>query len=468
MSENYAAAAIYVRQSVDTEQSSSIEAQEKACRALASAKGLPVLGVFTDRGVSGGKAIADRPGLSRLLAAAEAGEVSAVVVYSIDRLARSTGVFVELADKLQKIGAPLVIVREALDLSTDAGRMTAELLAVLASAERRLIASRVTAAHERHAQDGRFYGRRAPFGWRAVQRQDGPGLRLALDPVEAPVLQEIAYRVIAGESLTAVCRDVDGAPTNDAVRRLFRKPIIAGHAALHGEIVTGSNGLPLVAHEPLLDATERRALHAALDGRAVAADRSSGFGELRLLNALDLVKCAVCGGPMGLNRQKRHRKAGPYVRISYVCRSGCVSAEAGALEDAVAAAYLAAVGHFTVIERDTVADEEAAEAAEALEAITERRRALASMVADGVMPADDARDGLARLAETAAGLQAIAARSIDTETNTGETFGQRWQRFDIAERRAALVEGISSVTVSKGLAGSKIFDPSRVVVDWNH
>jgi site-specific DNA recombinase len=481
-------AAIYLRLSVDTEESTSIEGQEKDCRALAAARGWEVSEVYTDRGVSGGKAVADRPALSRLLADARSGRLRgvAVIAHDIDRMARSLSVFLDVVDTLAAHGALVVIEkRPEVDLTTPMGGFTAKLLALLAEFERSMIADRVKRAHVRHSHDGRYYGRPAPFGWTSARREDGPGLRLVLDTAEArarlapdtldklppeptaPILQEVARRVIEGETLTSVARSIEGAPTDDALRRLFRKPIVAGWADLGGQIIEGEDGLPLVAHEPLLSSEDRRALLAALDRRASTRSTSGLDEEPRLLNGLDLVKCAECDRAMALNRQKRKRAGGEYVRTSYVCRNGCASIEAGTLEAEVERRYLAAVGRFSVVEHDETADAEAAEAAEALENVRERREGLAGLVAEGLMAPEDAREALERLARTAATLEAVASRSTVTETDTGETYAERWEAADLDERREHLRGALRRIEVRKGQVGRRAFDPSRVVTDWS-
>ena len=65
-----------------------LEAQLEQCKRVALAKGLEIIGVESDPGVSGSDALADRPGLQRVLELAPKGSDVAVVAYSLSRVAQ--------------------------------------------------------------------------------------------------------------------------------------------------------------------------------------------------------------------------------------------------------------------------------------------------------------------------------------------------------------------------------------------
>jgi len=86
--------AIYTRKSTDEgleQDFNSLDAQHEACAAYALSQKHEGWTTLSDRyddgGYSGGTM--ERPALSRLLAAVEAGKVDAVIVYKVDRLTRS-------------------------------------------------------------------------------------------------------------------------------------------------------------------------------------------------------------------------------------------------------------------------------------------------------------------------------------------------------------------------------------------
>src|SRR5262245_25772148 len=85
-------AAIYLRVSTEEQASDGygLAVQRERCRAMATVKGWSIVAEFNDEGISGTKDASGRPGLAALLAAAEAGEIDAVIVLALDRLGRKT------------------------------------------------------------------------------------------------------------------------------------------------------------------------------------------------------------------------------------------------------------------------------------------------------------------------------------------------------------------------------------------
>lgn len=142
-----------------------------------------VVAVFEDAGISGMDM--DRPGLEQALSAAVDG--TALVVYSISRLARSTIGMLETAKRLEYQGADLVSLSEKIDTTTAAGRMVFRMLAVLAEFERDQISERTKAALAKLRADGRVLGSPNP-------RAGGEANRLAAlerDKAALSVLQDI-------------------------------------------------------------------------------------------------------------------------------------------------------------------------------------------------------------------------------------------------------------------------------------
>lgn len=72
----------------------------------------------------------------------------ALVVAKLDRLARSVGDFCELARRAEREGWALVVLDPALDMTTPMGMAFAQMLAVFAELERKIIGQRISAALE--------------------------------------------------------------------------------------------------------------------------------------------------------------------------------------------------------------------------------------------------------------------------------------------------------------------------------
>jgi DNA invertase Pin-like site-specific DNA recombinase len=119
----------------------SLDAQRARIAAWARANDAELVDVFTDAGLSGGRAD-NRPGLQAALDRACSGQ-AALVVYSLSRLARSTRDAITISERLDTAGADLVSLSEKIDTTTAAGKMVFRMLAVLAdNAEGAIMQSR--------------------------------------------------------------------------------------------------------------------------------------------------------------------------------------------------------------------------------------------------------------------------------------------------------------------------------------
>ena len=70
----------------------------------------------------------DRPALTRLLHAVEAGDLDCVVVYKVDRLSRSLLDFTRMLSAFEKHKVSFVAVTQQFNTSTSLGRLTLNIL----------------------------------------------------------------------------------------------------------------------------------------------------------------------------------------------------------------------------------------------------------------------------------------------------------------------------------------------------
>lgn len=109
--------------------------------------------IFTEKTSSVGR----RPELQRLLASLCAGDV--VVVYKLDRLARSLKDLLGIIDRLEAAGAGFKSLTEPIDTSSPAGRLMVQILGSVAEFERSLIRERSLAGQVAAIQRGAVIGR---------------------------------------------------------------------------------------------------------------------------------------------------------------------------------------------------------------------------------------------------------------------------------------------------------------------
>lgn len=112
--------------------------------------------IYEDK-VSGSKSA--RPGLDKLREVLRSGDT--VVIWRLDRLGRSLRDLVAWNQWLNEHGVELCSLREKIDTSSSAGRLTFHLFAALAEFERDLIAERTLAGRTAARARGRLGGRKA-------------------------------------------------------------------------------------------------------------------------------------------------------------------------------------------------------------------------------------------------------------------------------------------------------------------
>ena len=145
--------AIYVRVSTRKQDTRSQEADLKRW-IEAYADGTPAKW-YRDKAT--GKTM-DRPGWRRLEAGIDAGKVSTLVVWRLDRLGRTASGLTALFEKLTTRKVNLVSLKDGVDLSTAAGRLIANVLASVAAYENEVRGERIVAGQAAARAAGKRWG----------------------------------------------------------------------------------------------------------------------------------------------------------------------------------------------------------------------------------------------------------------------------------------------------------------------
>lgn len=143
--------AIYLRVSSKAQDTAS---QEPDLKRYAEAQGEPAewyRDSFTGKSM-------DRKGWNRLMADVQAGKVSRVVCWRLDRLGRTARGLTALFEELLQRKVNLVSLRDGVDLNTAAGRLMANVLASVAQFETEVRAERVLAGQAAARAKGKRWG----------------------------------------------------------------------------------------------------------------------------------------------------------------------------------------------------------------------------------------------------------------------------------------------------------------------
>lgn len=120
-------------------------------------------------------AAASRPVLDSMLAEARRGDT--VVVWSLDRLARSLRQLLETASALEARGVELRVLTQSIDTASPAGRLTFAILGAVAEFERSILRERTSAGMASARAQGLHVGRRPALT--PAQRAHAVDLRAA-------------------------------------------------------------------------------------------------------------------------------------------------------------------------------------------------------------------------------------------------------------------------------------------------
>ena len=147
----------------------------------------------------------DRPGWAKLEAAIRKGQVSAVVVWRLDRLGRTAKGLTALFDDLCVRKVNLVSMKEGLDLATPAGRLMANVLASVAQYETEVRGERVKAGQiVAHANGKRWGGSKpgrrkkvTPTQEKAIRRMKADGETIANITRAVSLSRPTIYSILA-------------------------------------------------------------------------------------------------------------------------------------------------------------------------------------------------------------------------------------------------------------------------------
>jgi DNA invertase Pin-like site-specific DNA recombinase len=153
--------AIYTRQSVDKQDSISIESQIDFCKYELRGGSCKE---YTDKGYSGKNT--DRPRFKELVRDIEQGLIQRVIVYKLDRISRSIIDFAGMMELFQRYNVEFVSSTEKFDTSTPMGRAMLNICIVFAQLERETIQKRVTDAYYALCQRGIKMGGKTPYGFK--------------------------------------------------------------------------------------------------------------------------------------------------------------------------------------------------------------------------------------------------------------------------------------------------------------
>lgn len=487
--------AVYARISEDDSgEGAGVKDQLKGAREFAEVNGWTVVAERIDNDISAlrGK---PRPGYSALMADADAGRISRIVVFHSSRLWRNRRERAEGIERLARAKVSVSSVKgPALDLSTAYGRGMAGMLGEFDTMESEVKSERVEAAARRRADSGDPNGA-VPFGWTRVietnERGVRNGARDVFHPEEAPIVAEVCRRLLAGESLLGVTAwlNESGVPAPGAKFKLkgrdrglanpdgrrwgktsVRKIALRAQNCGMRQYRQGTPDerlLPMKA-DPIITREQWERLVARLTDPRRKTNKPGA--RRHLLSHCRVGQCGVCGGLLR-SQTKRGRYGQP--QTLYACADkGCVGRKQEYVDALVQGAV---VGRLTMMDaRDLLMgdDTRARAALDKAEGLRARLATAADQFADDLITADQIARITARLRpqiESAEREAAEASPDVPLELLAelaGELAPERWEALSVSQQSRVLDVLVESVRILPSTRRGPGFDPASVKLRW--
>ena len=298
------------------EQGSSLQEQKAAVEVYAQRHGLRITEWFEEQETAASQG---RPIFNRMLKRMERGEASGVITHKIDRSARNLKDWARLGE-LVDCGIELHFAHESIDLTSRSGRLSADILAVVAADYIRNLRDEVRKGFYGRLKQG-LYPLQAPLGY----LDQGGGKPKTIDPIAGPLVRTAfeLYRTgqwsldsLGPELYRRGLRNRRGSRvTQTGLSTILNSPFYTGIIKLHktSEVFQG-------IHEPLIDIGLFEQVQAVLQGR------TPHRGTRRRYRYQRLVRCALCSYTLIAERQKG--------RIYYRCHTSACT-RVGMREDRI-------------------------------------------------------------------------------------------------------------------------------------
>lgn len=274
-----------------------------------------------------------RPQRNRLEEVLADGDVRALYVRDLDRLARRLMDTARIVDVCNQHNVTIYTHDRVFAPRSPDTVLLISVLGGLAETEAATTSKRLKRTAENIRLRGGWNGM-APYGWVLPERHNADGVKtLTLHPEESKVVRQIVEWRLGGMSVAEITRELsETGVTNSAGRpfqyrniaSILRHPVLAGYNSLTAkakgrtsgegpdfrdtrEIVIGKDGLPVKSHEAICTHQEWETLRLLMKPQPLKKTRARAGG----LPLVGLIFCGVCGSKMTSNRSMG--ESGAYV-----------------------------------------------------------------------------------------------------------------------------------------------------------
>lgn len=293
MYEEVKTACLYVRYSSSNQTEQSIEGQIRVCKDFCARYNIRIVEIYADRATSASKDIEKRVNFLKMIKDSEKQNFDAVVVYKLDRFARSRYDSATYKYRLRKNGVQLISATE--NISDDPeGIILESVLEGMAEFYSAELAQKINRGLRESAYKHNSIGGQIPLGYKTE------GKKLVIDEETAPIVREAFEMYAEGHSVAEICRvfNAKGYKTSKGTRfgkssfsKIFRNEKYIGVYQFHD--YRAEDAIPAIIDKNLFQQVQARL--------KTVSHTPGQFKAKRVYLLSGKLYCGHCGSKMNAN-----------------------------------------------------------------------------------------------------------------------------------------------------------------------
>ena len=280
---------IYARYSSSGQREESIEGQMRVCQEYAEKHGITIIGTYIDRAYTGKND--DRPEFQRMLRDSAKGQFETLLLYKLDRFARNRTDSAVNKTILKKNGVRVLSATEYI-LDRPEGIILEAVLEGVAEYYSAELAEKVIRGMTENALKCKYNGGTMPLGYTVDSNK-----YYIINPLTAPIVQEIFARYSDGETVTEITNSLNERGLKTTTGADFNKSSL--HSMLKNRRYIGEYKYMDIVHKdsipPIIDKELFDKVQEITEKNKRAPSRTKAKAEYLLTTKL---YCGMCGAFM--------------------------------------------------------------------------------------------------------------------------------------------------------------------------